>query len=103
METGPASRKSTERKGEPEIDSIGPVYSSRSGIIVRETVLPVNGTSPEMRSADAGNTPEKLVETGLGSRPRCASFVWADSSTLEVEQGEEEGADQAIRAPRLST
>ena len=56
-----------ERKGEPEIDSIGPVYSSRSGIIVRETVLPVNGTSPELRSADAGNTPEKLVETGLGA------------------------------------
>ena len=56
-----------ERNGEPEIDSIGPVYSSRSGIIVRETVLPVNGTSPEMRSADAGDTPEKLVETGLGA------------------------------------
>ena len=34
-----------------------------------------------------------------GSRPRCVSFVWADSFTLEVEQGEEEGADQAIRAP----
>ena len=67
METVPASRNTMERKGEPEIDSIGPVYSSRSGIIVRETVLPVNGTSPEMRSADAGNTPEKLVETGLGA------------------------------------
>ncbi|EOD06917.1 hypothetical protein EMIHUDRAFT_218624 [Emiliania huxleyi CCMP1516] len=67
LETAPASRNTMERKGEPEIDSIGPVYSSRSGIIVRETVLPVNGTSPEMRSADAGNTPEKLVETGLGA------------------------------------
>ncbi|EOD06902.1 hypothetical protein EMIHUDRAFT_218600, partial [Emiliania huxleyi CCMP1516] len=67
LETVPASRNTMERKGEPEIDSIGPVYSSRSGIIVRETVLPVNGMSPEMRSADAGNTPEKLVETGLGA------------------------------------
>ncbi|EOD10853.1 hypothetical protein EMIHUDRAFT_215094, partial [Emiliania huxleyi CCMP1516] len=65
LETVPASRNSMERKGEPEIDLVGPVYSSRSGIIVRETVLPVNGT--EMRSADAGNTPEKLVETGLGA------------------------------------
>ena len=34
-----------------------------------------------------------------GSRPRCASCICADSFTLEVEQGEEEGADQAIRAP----
>jgi len=33
-----------------------------------------------------------------GSRPRCASFVWADSSTLEVEQGELEWDDQASRA-----
>ena len=67
METVPASRNSMERKGEPEIDLVGPVYSSRSGIIVRETVLPANGTSPEIRSADAENTPEKLVETGLGA------------------------------------
>ncbi|EOD41303.1 hypothetical protein EMIHUDRAFT_199605, partial [Emiliania huxleyi CCMP1516] len=57
LETAPASRNTMERKGEPEIDSIGPVYSSRSGIIVRETVLPVNGTSPEMRSADAHAEP----------------------------------------------
>ena len=34
-----------------------------------------------------------------GSRPRRASCICADSFTLEVEQGEEEGADQAIRAP----
>ena len=46
METGPASRNSMEHKGEPEIDLVGPVYSNRTGIIVRETVLPVNGTSP---------------------------------------------------------
>merc|ERR1719424_2666490 len=30
-----------------------------------------------------------------GSRPRCASCICADSFTLEVEQGEEEGANQA--------
>ncbi|EOD04222.1 hypothetical protein EMIHUDRAFT_221326, partial [Emiliania huxleyi CCMP1516] len=69
LETVPASRNSMERKGEPEIDLVGPVYSNRTGIIARgrDTVLPVNDTSPEMRFADAGNTPEKLVETGLGA------------------------------------
>ena len=35
-----------------------------------------------------------------GSRPRCASFICANSSTLEVEQGELEWADQAIGDPR---
>ena len=46
-----------ERKGEPEIDLVGPVYSNRTGIIARgrDTVLPVNDTSPELRPADAGN------------------------------------------------
>ena len=73
METILASRNSTERKGEPEIDFVGPVYSNRTGIIARgrDTVLPVNGTSPEMRSADAGKPGmlevRKLVETSLGA------------------------------------
>ena len=70
METVPASRNSTERKGEPEIDFVGPVYSNRTGIIARgrDTVLPVNDTSPKLRPADAGkpgNKARKLVETGL--------------------------------------
>ena len=68
METVPASRNSTERKGEPEIDSVGPVH--RTGIIARgrDTVLPVNDTSPKLRPADAGkpgNKVRKLVEAGL--------------------------------------
>ena len=71
LETGLASRNSTERKGEPEIDSIGPVYSNRTGIIARgrDTVLPVNDTSPELRPADAGKPGmvRKLVETSLGA------------------------------------
>ena len=71
METVLASRNSTERKGEPEIDFVGPVYSNRTGIIARgrDTVLPVNDTSPELRPADAGKPGmvRKLVETGLGA------------------------------------
>ena len=38
-----------------------------------------------------------------GSRPRCASFICADSSTGEVEQGELERADQASRAAASRT
>ena len=38
-----------------------------------------------------------------GSRPRCASFICADSSTGEVEQGELERADQAGRAAASRT
>ena len=62
-----------ERKGEPEIDLVGPVYSNRTGIIARgrDTVWPVNDTSPELRPADAGKPGmlevRKLVETGLGA------------------------------------
>ena len=73
METVPASRNSMERKGEPEIDLVGPVYSNRTGIIARgrDTVLPVNDTSPELRPADARKPGmlevRKLVETGLGA------------------------------------
>ncbi|EOD10874.1 hypothetical protein EMIHUDRAFT_215127 [Emiliania huxleyi CCMP1516] len=73
LETAPASRNSMERKGEPEIDLVGPVYSNRTGIIARgrDTVLPVNDTSPELRPADAGKPGmlevRKLVETGLGA------------------------------------
>jgi len=73
LETVLASRNSTERKGEPEIDFVGPVYSNRTGIIARgrDTVLPVNDTSPELRPADAGKPGmlevRKLVETGLGA------------------------------------
>ena len=72
METVPASRNSTERKGEPEVDStIGPVYSNRTESVARgrDTVLPVNDTSPELRPADAGKPGmvRKLVETGLGA------------------------------------
>ena len=73
METVLASRNSTERKGEPEIDFVGPVYSNRTGIIARgrDTVLPVNDTSPELRPADAGKPGmvRKLVETGLERGP----------------------------------
>ena len=70
METVLASRNSTERKGEPEIDFVGPVYSNRTGIIARgrDTVLPVNDTSPKLRPADAGkpgSKARKLVEAGL--------------------------------------
>ena len=69
METVLASRNSTERKGEPEIDFVGPVYSNRTGIIARgrDTVLPVNDTSPKLRPADAGKPGmvRKLVEAGL--------------------------------------
>ena len=71
METVPASRNSTERRGEPEIDSFGPIYSNRSGIIVRETVLLMNVTSPELRPADAGKPGmlevRRLVETRLSA------------------------------------
>ena len=38
-----------------------------------------------------------------GSRPRCTSFICADSSTGEVEQGELERADQASRAAASRT
>ncbi|EOD15697.1 hypothetical protein EMIHUDRAFT_211284 [Emiliania huxleyi CCMP1516] len=70
LETVLASRNSTERKGEPEIDFVGPVYSNRTGIIARgrDTVLPVNDTSPKLRPADAGkpgSKARKLVEAGL--------------------------------------
>ena len=37
-----------------------------------------------------------------GSRPRCASFVWADSSTLEVGEGELERAEQALGDPHCT-
>ncbi|EOD04921.1 hypothetical protein EMIHUDRAFT_250373, partial [Emiliania huxleyi CCMP1516] len=73
LETVLASRNSMERKGEPEFDLVGPVYSNRTGIIARgrDTVLPVNDTSPELRPADAGKPGmlevRKLVETGLGA------------------------------------
>ncbi|EOD22904.1 hypothetical protein EMIHUDRAFT_195332 [Emiliania huxleyi CCMP1516] len=72
LETVPASRNSTERKVEPEVDStIGPVYSNRTESVARgrDTVLPVNDTSPELRPADAGKPGmvRKLVETGLGA------------------------------------
>ena len=95
METVLASRNSTERKGEPEIDFVGPVYSNRTGIPARgrATVLPVNDTSPELRPADAGK-PGKvrtLVETGLGAgaslllgragMKMTASLVWREKAT----------------------
>ena len=71
METGPALRNSTERKGEPEIDLVGPVYSNRTGIIARGPVLLVKVTSPELRPADARKPGmlevRKLVEIGLGA------------------------------------
>merc|ERR1719333_1229819 len=73
LETVPASRNSMERKGEPEIDLVGPVYSNRTGIIAREreTALLMNDTAPELRPADAGKPGmlevRKLVETGLGA------------------------------------
>ena len=95
METGLASRNSTERKGEPEVDSVGPVYSNRTGIIARgrDTVLPVNDTSPKLRPADAGKPGmvRKLVETGLGAgaslllgragMKMTASLVWGEKAT----------------------
>jgi hypothetical protein len=36
LETVPTSRNSTERKGEPEIDSIDPVYGNRTESIAQE-------------------------------------------------------------------
>ena len=74
METVLASRNSTERKGEPVVDFVGPVYSNRTGIIARgrDSVLSANDTSPELRPADARKLGmlevRKLVETGLGAR-----------------------------------
>ncbi|EOD27539.1 hypothetical protein EMIHUDRAFT_468827 [Emiliania huxleyi CCMP1516] len=71
LETLPAS--STERKGELEIASVAPVYSSRTESIAREreSVLPVNDTSPELRPTGAPKPGmlevRKLVETGLGA------------------------------------
>ena len=94
METVLASRNSTERKGEPEIDFVGPVYSNRTGIIARgrDTVLPVNDTSPKLRPADAGKPGmvRKLVEAGLAGASvllgragmkMTASLVWREKAT----------------------
>ena len=71
--------------------------------------LPLN-TPPEVRatqiadSKTAESTDLFSISSDLaGSRPRCASFICADSSTGEVEQGELERADQASRAAASRT
>ena len=38
------------------------------------------------------------ISSDFASRTRATSFIWADSSTLEVEQGELERADEASSA-----
>ena len=89
METVLASRNSTERKGEPEIDFVGPVYSNRTGIIARgrDTVLPVNDTSPKLRPADAGKP--GMVETGLGAPVSCmyAGGEWRANGLANASRG----------------
>ena len=50
--------------------------------------------SKTAESTDVFSTSSDLA----GSRSRCTSFICADSTTLEVEQGELEWADQASRA-----
>ena len=63
--------------------------------------LPFN-TPAEVRATQiADSTTADLFSMSsdlAGSRPRCTSFICADSSTGEVEQGEPERADQASRA-----
>ena len=55
--------------------------------------------SKTAESTDLFSLPSEFA----GSRPRCASFICADSSTGEVEQGELERADQASRAAASRT
>ena len=69
---------------------------------------PPDLTPPSLTSGGGSTSPCGALPSSppfSGSLPRCASFICADSFTLEVEQGKLEGADQApfaLYLPRVA-